>query len=68
MGAVMLLVVVFGAIGKTMPQINIMSVGFTAKVMAGLSMMTLGTVAAGSAIGDGVHEVIVDVCRWAAGL
>ncbi len=67
MGAVMLLVVVFGAIGKTMPQINIMSVGFTAKVLAGLSMMTLGTAAAGSAIGDGIHEAVGDVCRWAAG-
>ncbi|MEK6701349.1 MAG: flagellar biosynthetic protein FliR [Planctomycetota bacterium] len=68
MGAVMLLVVVFGAIGKTMPQINIMTVGFTAKVLAGLAMMAMGTAAAGSAIGDAMHEAVRNVCVWAAGL
>lgn len=68
MGAVMLLVVVFGAIGKTMPQINIMSVGFTAKVLAGLAMMALGTAAAGSAIGDAIHQTVQDVCAWSASL
>lgn len=45
MGVIILALLAMGFIMKTMPQINILSVGFAAKIMAGLFILT---VAAGS--------------------
>lgn len=39
---VLMLTIVFGVLGKTMPQLNVMSVGFTVKMMAGLALLVFG--------------------------
>lgn len=63
-GITLLLVIVFGAIGKTMPQINIMTVGFTIKVMAGLAMLAAAVMAVREAAGDHIDVVLADLLRW----
>lgn len=40
-GALMVLLVALGFLMKTMPQINVMTVGFTIKIIAGLAMLAL---------------------------
>ena len=67
-GIVLLLVVVFGVVGKTMPQINIMSVGFTIKIVCGLLMFALAIYAVRDAVGDEIDGVLAGVRRWAVSL
>lgn len=63
-GIVLLLIIVFGVVGKTMPQINIMSVGFAIKIIAGIAMLTLALYAIGNAVGDEVVVTTQNVLRW----
>lgn len=65
---IFLLIIVFGAVGKTMPQINIMSVGFSMKIIAGLGLLALAMYAAGSAGASEVEWSLRKVLRWAADL
>lgn len=65
---IMLLVVVLGIIGKTMPQINIMSVGFTAKILAGLTILALSMYASQAAVWNYVVSTMNDVVRWVQSL
>ncbi|MCC6425371.1 MAG: flagellar biosynthetic protein FliR [Phycisphaerales bacterium] len=67
-GMILLLVVVMGILGKTMPQINIMSVGFTAKILAGLAILTASLYASQGAVWDEVNAVLGQVVRWVGGL
>jgi flagellar biosynthetic protein FliR len=67
-GIVLLLVIVFGAIGKTMPQINIMSVGFAIKIIAGLAMLTVALYAVRNAVGDQITGTLDEVLRWVRAL
>lgn len=67
-GTILLIVIIFGAVGKTMPQINIMSVGFSAKVLAGLTVLAASVHAAEVAIGDEVAAVLSCAAAWAAAL
>lgn len=67
-GIIFLLVILFGAVGKTMPQINIMSVGFTIKIVAGISILTLAIHAIDYAAGQEVTRVMRGVMHWAEGL
>lgn len=67
-GIILLLVLVFAAIGKTMPQINIMSVGFAIKILAGVLLLTASLYAVQAAVGDSIVETLVRVRDWAAGL
>jgi flagellar biosynthesis protein FliR len=67
-GIVLLLVIVIGVMGKTMPQINVMSVGFAVKIIAGLAMLTLALYAVGNAVGDDVAATLTNVLRWVRGL
>ncbi len=62
-GIIFLVVIVLGAITKTMPQINIMSVGFTIKIIAGLTMM----VTAVYAVQHGALETISRTLRLVEG-
>lgn len=66
--AILLLVVVFAVISKTMPAINIMSVGFTVKVLAGLAVLTLALPAIAHVAGDETSEVLRAVDEWARSL
>lgn len=57
-GVVTLLLCVFGFLTKTMPQINILSVGFSAKILGGLAMLVLSIGTSNVAIGDEVGRVL----------
>ncbi len=67
-GIILLLVLVFAAIGKTMPQINIMSVGFAIKILAGVTILAASLYAVQAAVGDSIVEALMQVRNWAAGL
>lgn len=63
-GVVLLLAILLGVIGKTMPQINIMTVGFTLKILAGLSAIMFAVNAIRAAAGDEAGDVTKGVIRW----
>lgn len=63
-GIILLLVVVFGAIGKTMPQINIMSVGFTVKIIMGVAIVAASVYAIQSACAETILDSIARVTAW----
>lgn len=67
-GIISLVMIVLGAVGKTMPQINIMSVGFSFKIMAGLGVLAFSVTAISGAAGDDIALVMRDVLRWAESL
>jgi flagellar biosynthesis protein FliR len=67
-GIVMLIVVVFGAIGKTMPQLNVMSVGFAIKSIAGIAITAAAIYTIQGAVGDEVSSVLSNVTQWLRGL
>jgi flagellar biosynthesis protein FliR len=51
-GIVLLLVLLLGVVGKTMPQINIMTIGFTLKILVGLGAVAFSLQAIRVAAGD----------------
>lgn len=63
-GIILLLVIVFGAIGKTIPQVNIMSVGFTVKILAGVGVAAASVYAVRAACGDTIEETLRQVGVW----
>lgn len=67
LGIVALLVVAIGAVGKTMPQINVMNIGFTLKSGFGLLVLALSLAAVGAATADEIRDVLGAVARWATG-
>jgi flagellar biosynthesis protein FliR len=60
--------VVLGVVGKTMPQLNVLSVGFAIKIIAGLLMLTFALYAIRDVVGDEVTRVLSDIQRWVASL
>jgi flagellar biosynthesis protein FliR len=67
-GIVMMIVVVFGTIGKTMPQLNVMSVGFAIKSIAGIAITAAAIYTIQGAVGDEISSVLSNVTRWLRGL
>lgn len=67
-GAVFLLVIVFGLMGKTMPQLNIMAVGFTAKIMAALAVTAFSVYAIHAAAADELDRVVRLIVGWTESL
>jgi len=65
---ILLLVIVFGVIGKTMPQMNVMNIAFTFKVAAGLGIIALSTLSISNVAGDEVAHALRFAQRWASGL
>lgn len=61
---ILLLVIIFGVIGKTMPQMNVMNIAFTFKVAAGLGVIALATYSMADAAGDGVTRAFRAVEHW----
>lgn len=68
LGIVALLVVAIGAVGKTMPQINVMNIGFTLKSWFGLLMLALAMTTIGASASDEVRDVLGSIARWTGGL
>lgn len=67
-GLLMLIQVAMGFIMKTMPQINVLSVGFPLKVIAGIALFALSIWTMQEAGGDEIVRVTDAVIRWADGL
>ncbi|MFO0833111.1 MAG: flagellar biosynthetic protein FliR [Phycisphaerales bacterium] len=65
-GIILLLIVVLGVLGKTIPALNMMSVGFTIKIICGFAMLTMGIYAARQPITLGVEGAINAAQRWVA--
>lgn len=65
---VMLLSITFGAVSKTMPQINVMSVGFSVKAFAGLAMLTFSCYAGHAASTRDIHDAVTLAVNWVQGL
>lgn len=64
LGVVSMLMIAMGFIMKTMPQINIMSIGFSIQIIAGLTvlMLLIGTI--GIVAGDEMMMVLENLHRW----
>lgn len=67
-GIVLLLVLVFGVVAKTMPQINIMSVGFTIKIFAGVAMLAAAIYAVHDGTAGAIDHALGVVRRFVEGL
>jgi flagellar biosynthetic protein FliR len=65
---ILLLMITMGFVGKTMPQINIMSVGFTLKIVFGLAMVAGSLAAAHQAIGEEIGRALAGAMGWAGSL
>lgn len=67
-GSTFLLIVVLGVLGKTMPQVNIMTVGFTFKVIAGLAVLAFSLVAIREIAGDALDHSVSGAVSWVESL
>ncbi len=67
LGVISMLLIAMGFIMKTMPQINIMSIGFSIQIIAGLSilMLLIGTI--GLVAGDEIVSVLDALEQWVWG-
>lgn len=61
---VLLLSATFGAVGKTMPQVNIMSVGFSAKAFGGLAMLAFSSYAGHEAGSEEIFSAVDGSIAW----
>lgn len=68
LGIVLLLLLAFGVVGKTMPQVNVMSEGFAIKIVGGLAVLGGSLYAIDIAAGDEVSRVLDLVAGWVNGL
>lgn len=67
-GMTLLLVVALGVVGKTMPQLNIMAVGFTMKIVAAISILAAATHTISAVAGDDLRDVLARITEWAHSL
>ncbi len=66
-GIIMLLMLAMGFIMKTMPQINVLSVGFAIKIIVGLIVLSLALRLLDTVIRDELSDGLGTVVRWAFG-
>ncbi|MCW5775113.1 MAG: flagellar biosynthetic protein FliR [Phycisphaeraceae bacterium] len=66
-GIIMLLMLAMGFIMKTMPQINVLSVGFAIKIIVGLIVLGLALRVLDTVIRDELSDGLGMVVRWAIG-
>lgn len=67
-GIVLLLVIVFGVMSKTMPQLNVMAVGFTAKIMGALALTAFSVYAIHAAASQEIDRVVGLIVSWTESL
>jgi flagellar biosynthesis protein FliR len=65
---IFLLMIAMGFVGKTMPQINIMTVGFPIKILCGMAMLMASLTAMHEAMSDEIQRVLQLAANWAANL
>ena len=63
-GVVSMLMIAMGFIMKTMPQINIMSVGFSIQILAGLSILAIFIATVGMIAGDEMIHALEMINAW----
>lgn len=63
-GIVFLLVILFSVLSKTMPQLNPMSLAFTVKIMAGLTVLAGSAYAIQHATGLHIHDALGQMMHW----
>lgn len=61
---VLAIVVVIGLLGKTMPQLNVMTVGFSIKLLAGFAMLAWSIYAVRQPLGDEVARALQASTGW----
>lgn len=64
LGIIVILLVAMGFIMKTMPQINVLSVGFSVKIFFGLLILTASLTAIHEVAGDEVARVLHLIVEW----
>lgn len=62
---IMIETVVSGLVMKTMPQLNIMSIGFAIKIVATMLALIAGYATIGQVLGEDVNDTLGIVLRWA---
>lgn len=65
---ILLVMIAMGFMMKSMPQINVLSVGFTVQILCGLGVVTLSLWAAQQAAGDEIVRVLEWAERWGSGM
>ncbi len=61
---VLLMTITLGAVGKTMPQLNIMTVGFTFKIVIGLLALIASLAAIAATCGDVMQSTFISIENW----
>lgn len=67
-GTLIMILISLGFVMKTMPQINVLSVGFALKVIAGIAVLALSIEAIHEVVGDEVARVSRLTLQWVEGL
>lgn len=67
-GVLLLILICMSFVMKTMPQINIMSVGFTFKIISGLAVMAWSIYVIAEVAGDDIARGLNASIEWAASL
>lgn len=65
---VFLIIILMGVVGKTMPALNVLSVGFAIKVLMGVLMLTWGLYALREPIAEGTREALIAAENWVGGI
>lgn len=65
---IMIEMIAMGFLTKTLPQVNLMSIGFASKVVLALLVLVWGMGAIGEAIGGDVVETLDVMMQWARGI
>lgn len=68
LGIITLLLIAMGFIMKTMPQVNVLSIGFSAKILCGLLMLTFTIFLIAEITQDETVQVLTAVRDWAESL
>jgi flagellar biosynthesis protein FliR len=68
MAIIFLLLIAMGFVMKTMPQVNVLTVGFTIKILFGLAMLAVSLAAMQGAAADGIEHALHVAVEWVRGL
>jgi len=64
LAVIFLQTVAMGFVSKTVPQLNILSLGFPIRILLGLAVMVVGVVAIDDVLLEGIDEMIAIVFQW----
>lgn len=65
MAITFLLLAAFGFLGRTMPQFNVINIGFTIKIIAALAILAVSLATTNIAIGEELALTMRAILRWA---